>query len=606
MEKAGARWALAAILLLAAVLRFTGLHWGLRHTPHWDERVFVENAERMANQGDLDQRFYEYPGLFFLMLAPVLALAGPHPAAGAYLIARGVVAAFGVASVFLVSRLGERMMGPRAGLAAALLLAVSPVAVWTAHMVRPDVVLQAFVLLAFLALRGIGERPARDARAGAAIGAAVAVKFTGLLLAPSYVVQRLLTPGPRTRGALAAGAAILAVLVFATPYAIFHRASFARGVQVQWGAHFDQGSVRFGQGLVFYLRVLANSLGPVGAALCAVGAGAAARDWRRWIPLGLFAVLLLATLAIAQRRYDRLLVPALGVFALLTVRGLQTIARGRPAAGWLAALGAAGIPLVSSAAYLRQLGRPSTFDLALDCVLSHAAPGSRVLSTERDLGLDRRRFEVVAAAGAPELDDLQIRNADFVVADPEHPLHPGGLRCLCSFMPERREDGPPLVVYSVPGGARPRYARFPLARARLTASEGADLLELTRDGRVDTDWHTTTPQHPGQWLQVDLPEAVVLARLELALGLRAQRRGRVLHLLVTEEGESWRRVRAAAGRGPVEEQAMDGMSEVFLVEPVRVRGLRLEQRGRSERRWGIAELRLDILSDEVSATAGSR
>jgi hypothetical protein len=48
----------------------------------------------------LDHRFYEYPGLFFYFLAPVLALL-PREALSspqAYLVARGVVAAFGVAS----------------------------------------------------------------------------------------------------------------------------------------------------------------------------------------------------------------------------------------------------------------------------------------------------------------------------------------------------------------------------------------------------------------------------------------------------------------------------------------------------------------------------
>ena len=609
MDRARARWALAAILLLAAALRFTGLSWGLRHAPHWDERVFVENAGRMAAQGDLDNRFYEYPGLLFLVLAPILAVVGPHPGAVAYLAARAVVAAFGVASVFLVFRLGSRMMGPRAGLAAALLLAVSPVDVWTAHMVRPDVVLQAFVLLAFLALLGIGERPAGDARAGAAMGAAAAVKFTGLLLAPSYVAQRLLAPGPRARGALAAGAAALAVVVCATPYAVLHHQGFARGVLVQWNAHYGRGSCvsRFGGGVAFYLRVIAISLGPVGAVLCVVGSVAAAREWRKWLPPGLFAILLFLTLATAQRRYDRLLVPALGVFVLLAVRGLGTIARGRPVAGWVAAMAAASFPLVSSAAYLRQLRRPSTWDRAVDFVSSQAPPGSRILSTERDLGLDRSRFEVVPATGAAKLDGLLARSVDLVVADPRRPVDATGLRTLLALAPERPQDGPPLVIYSVPDGARPRYSPFPLARARLSASEAADSLERIRDGRLDTDWHTAAPQHPGQWLQVDLPEAVVLGRLEVGLGRRAQRGGRDLHLMVTEDGQEWRRVRAASGRASVDEQPADGASDVFIVEPVRVRGLRLEQMGRSEKRWGIAELRLDTLPEvgTVSA-AGSR
>src|SRR5262249_3910941 len=45
--------ALAAILALAAGLRFAGQPFGLRHTPHWDERAFVEPVGKMRANGDL-------------------------------------------------------------------------------------------------------------------------------------------------------------------------------------------------------------------------------------------------------------------------------------------------------------------------------------------------------------------------------------------------------------------------------------------------------------------------------------------------------------------------------------------------------------------------
>ena len=139
------RAALLATLLLAAALRFAGLGWGLRQPPHPDEAVFLDNVALMIRSGDLDHRYYQYPGLFFYMLYPLVFLL-PHdpPGPSTYLAARTLVAAFGVAACALVDTLGRKAAGPRAGLLAALLLAVSPVAVETAHMVRPAVVLQAF------------------------------------------------------------------------------------------------------------------------------------------------------------------------------------------------------------------------------------------------------------------------------------------------------------------------------------------------------------------------------------------------------------------------------------------------------------------------------
>src|SRR5262245_2472619 len=107
---------LAPIVLLAATLRFSALDWGLRHTPHNDEASFVENAARMLRERSLDHRFYEYPALFLYLLVPVQAAAGGD-GPGAYVAARGLVAAFGVLSVVLVGLIGFRRAGPWAGLA---------------------------------------------------------------------------------------------------------------------------------------------------------------------------------------------------------------------------------------------------------------------------------------------------------------------------------------------------------------------------------------------------------------------------------------------------------------------------------------------------------
>ncbi|HEY3119781.1 MAG TPA: glycosyltransferase family 39 protein, partial [Vicinamibacteria bacterium] len=316
--------ALLAVIVLAAGLRFTGLSWGLRHRPHWDERVFVENAARMAEKRELDHRFYEYPGLFFDVLAPVLAFAGAgQPDARAYLVARGMVAFFGTASVLIVFLLGRRLLDERAGLAAALLLAVSPIDVWTAHMVRPDVPLQTLVLLALLAFGAIGPRLRGDLLSGLAIGAATAVKFTGLLLVPSYLAARALAPGPRLRRTLVAGMIGVVVLLLATPYALVRGRSFFEGVWIQWRFHYGAGGFADLTGFaLYYLRAIATTLGPLGAVLLAAGTALALLDWRRWLPLVLHPLVTLAVHSTAEVRYDRFLVPTTGVLCLLAARPL--------------------------------------------------------------------------------------------------------------------------------------------------------------------------------------------------------------------------------------------------------------------------------------------
>ena len=147
------RLLLAGILILAATLRLIGLGWGSRHRALGDESDFVDNVAQMLVHHDLDHRFYEYPGFFLYLLAPGQWLTGaPYNTFPAYLAGRLLVVGFGVASVGLVYLLGLRLRDQRTGLVAALLLAVSPVDVDTAHMIRTDVPLETFLLLGLLAL----------------------------------------------------------------------------------------------------------------------------------------------------------------------------------------------------------------------------------------------------------------------------------------------------------------------------------------------------------------------------------------------------------------------------------------------------------------------
>ena len=311
---------LASVLALAAVLRFGGLGWGLRHQPHIDERYFVDNVGWMLAHRDLDHRFDEYPGLVFYVLAPVLAWFGPPQfGADAYLAARAVVAVFGVASVGLVYLLGVRLAGPATGLAAALILAVSPVEVQTAHMVRPDVVLEAFVLIALLGLTRVGTRLRDDMVAGASMGAAAAVKFTGVLLVPSYLARRLTVPGPRRWGVLAAGAAAMLVFAVCSPRTILDLDGGLAGLATQIGYHYDvrpRGAQSVAGMALTYGRVLLKAVGVVALALAVAGVWLARRDWRRWLPLWLLPLTIVAVFSTAEVHHDRFVVPALGVIAL--------------------------------------------------------------------------------------------------------------------------------------------------------------------------------------------------------------------------------------------------------------------------------------------------
>lgn len=588
---------LVPLLILAALLRFTALDWGLRHVPHADERPFVESVARMLAERDLDHRFYEYPGLFLYVLMPVQAMAGEHGHA-AYHAARGVVAFFGLTSVALVAWLGFRLGGAALGLFAAALLAVSPLEIVTGHMLRPDIVLETFALLAFLTFRGVGPEARGDLRAGAALGAAGSIKFTGALLLPSYLLTRLLAPGPRLRGVLRAGTVAAALGVLFTPYAVLHFGEFVRGANYQMAVHYkgQAPSATYLDHAVTLVRAMGEGVGVVGAALALAGLALALQRERRstWLPLLAYPVTIVLVMSTADLIYVRHVIPGLFVVALLAALPIEALAQRRP---WLAALvacAALAAPLRSSWNYVGNISGTLPRDRVLDWAEAHLPPGSTVLDARPELGLgfDRTRLEVIAAdERRGPLDRLLAENVDAIVTGPGLAKRWGP---VVTLFPAGDESAT-LHVKAVVPERRARYAPLSLAGARLSASHAADRLALLHDGRLETVWTPGVSQARGQWLQVEFDAPTPLARLELVLGPARTHYAGDLRVWVSQDGREWRRTRDASLRGPVERQpaTVRPASQWLIIEAQAVRGVRLEIGAPWREPWDVAELRLD-------------
>jgi hypothetical protein len=568
--------------------------------------VFVENVQQMAERGDLDHRYYEYPGLFFYLLRPALAMA--PSGAGPYLVARAVVALFGVIGCAAVYLLGRALAGPTVGLVGALLLAVSPVAVHTAHMVRPDVVLQVFVTLALLALLRVGDRPRRDLAAGAAIGLATAVKFSGAFLLPSYLLRRALTPGPRLAGTLAAAAGAAVVFLSTTPYAVLHAPEFVAGVQTQVGYHYEEseGTAASPFGMVpAYVLAWPRALG-LPAILFALGGAVIAlrADARRWLPLLALPLVTLAVMGSQRFLFSRHLLPSLGVPALLAGLAVERLGRtasrrfGVPPAVGPTALGLllAALPLAHSVEYVRDVARPGTRDLALDWAQANVPEGARVLSTVERLGLDGRKVELTELARLGPADRPLPLEMDYVLATTADDARAvEGLVEQARFEPESAVSGPTIRALVVPPALRPAYRAVAVVAGMLTASENAAELARACDGDPGTLWRTVDPQRPGDWLAVALGEPAGLARIELWLGPHGRLAARELQVAVSPDGATWVDVRSRPGRPPLDGQRPEAgpASQVLvLTPPVRARFVRVGLRRSGAHRWGVAELRL--------------
>jgi 4-amino-4-deoxy-L-arabinose transferase-like glycosyltransferase len=600
------RAALFGVLLLAAALRIAGLGWGLRHPPHPDEAVFVDNVALMIRSGDLDHRYYQYPGLFFYMLYPLVFFL-PHdpPGPSTYLAARALVAAFGVAACALADTLGRKVAGPRAGLLAALLLAVSPVAVETAHMVRPDVVLQAFTIAALLAFLRVGPRLGGDALAGLALGLAGAVKFTAVFLLPSYLARRMLVAGPRVRGVLLAGAVALGVFVLASPYAALHVADFVAGVRAQVGYHYQGhglAPVSYARMLLFYLGTWRKALGLPAALLCLVGLIPALRRGRVWAPVLLLPATAMAVLATSDVKHDRFLLPALSVGFVLAGMGGEHLAGPRRRSFVLIAGVATAFPLLFSLDYVRGVASPSTRDRALDAVIANASPGGLVVSSVERLGLDPFRVDVLELDGLGRGQRAQIEEAELVVStDNDAPEAVAGLDKVLRAEPVNRWNGPSITVWRVPASVRPVRRRLRLEPPWLSASENPAELPQAVDGRVDTWWRTEGVQRPGDWLQVTLPEPVRLDRIELDVDGNGRMAARELKLLVSADGRELVETATRPGRPALDDQRVEGKTHsqvLLLTSPVDVRAFRLVLTRPGAHRWGVAELRVDTRAAE--------
>lgn len=210
---------LVLTVLLGLMLRTAGLTWSLpdtRHpiaTYHPDELINLSAATAAdIPHLQLDIKFYNY-GTFYFYLVSFAHTVGrgwglipttPHgydvfskeaapEQAALYLTGRIVTDLLGTATIAVIYFLGRRLYGRKAGLLAALLYAVTPIAVQHSHFLTVDVPATFFVSLALLwAARLLTRQTWADyVLAGFFVGLAAATKYNcGLVLIAPLLAHR--------------------------------------------------------------------------------------------------------------------------------------------------------------------------------------------------------------------------------------------------------------------------------------------------------------------------------------------------------------------------------------------------------------------------------
>jgi len=188
---------LGIILAMGAVLRLIGIRFGLPMAYHNDEWVLVL-ATRQFFGGDFNPHNFLYPSLLMYIMYAFerlyfLFASGRDDLSTLYTLCRVTVVLFGVGSLWVIYRLGERLHDYRTGLIAAFLLCLSPLHVINSHFATTDVPLTFFIMLTLYAtLRLSDTRALADyILAGIAFGLTVSIKIPGAVIFLAILVAHL-------------------------------------------------------------------------------------------------------------------------------------------------------------------------------------------------------------------------------------------------------------------------------------------------------------------------------------------------------------------------------------------------------------------------------
>lgn len=438
---------LAALLLLALLLRFTGLHHEIADRPWLDEGTYVHHAQQVRG-GEPWSATFVYPHLTYYAEAALLRLQelveGPwaalcrewlgitNPLERTWLWLRGYAALLGALVVLPVYLAAERLaaggrrerpaLGWAAGTVAGLLIVVSPLVNRLTHVNISDGPAAVFAAFCFAAAVGLLDRESARGYllAGVAGGLAAASKYpAGLVVVAVFAVwlrHRLGRGGGGSGdergtpwGLLWAALAALAVFLAATPsFFVFPEAALHGDRGVLFGVRQYAGGGWIGvqprSNLGFYGGLLLHQIGWPALLAAVAGVALAGRELRRRLAWAApFPVLYLALVCAMTLVVPRNLLPAVPPLAVFAGVGVASAGswlwerwgaarRIKTAAATAAALLLVAVPAVPAVTASLAMAAPSTLELAREWMVENLPPGTFVLREEYTPNLPGEHF----------------------------------------------------------------------------------------------------------------------------------------------------------------------------------------------------------------------
>jgi YYY domain-containing protein len=222
---AGRLNSLGLILLLAGLLRLSGINWGDGHPIHPDERHVINMVSGLS-WNDPNPHNFAYGSLPLYVLRGLSQVWAPidpwvQSYDGLIILGRVVSTIAAVLTIALVFVLGRRMFGRAEGMLAAALLAVCVLHIQLSHFYTVEQLLVLGITATFWAAIQVAEkgRAFDYVLAGMLMGMSIATKLSALPLVGVLVAAHLLNMGRRRR--VLSASWILLFASFVTAYLSF-------------------------------------------------------------------------------------------------------------------------------------------------------------------------------------------------------------------------------------------------------------------------------------------------------------------------------------------------------------------------------------------------
>ncbi|MEO8480730.1 MAG: glycosyltransferase family 39 protein [Acidobacteriota bacterium] len=403
---------LAAAMIGGAILRLIGVAYGLPAVYNPDEVAIMNRAIGLGQNGFNPHNFL-YPSLYFYALfawegawfvigratGVFASLAAFERAfftdpSSIYIAGRVLTALCGVLTIWATWRMGRRLGGRAAGVIAAALLAVSPLAVRDAHYVKHDVPVTWLIVLAHVLMAAEVQQPLARRRwiwPAFVAGLAMSMHYYAIFLALPLTLLILFPPTPwsgfreRLKDLMVAAAAAALAFVLTSPFLALEPGTAIRDVLANRQIVVDRATASAGlfASLGYYLSWLArDGIGWMSASLAIVGLWLAVKRGRTFAVLTLaFPVPFLLFIAntVPASRYLNPVVPFVCVLAAIAAADLMERSNSGRAVAALIVIGGLAQGLTDSVATDLFFRQADTRTMALGWIAQHVPPNSSIL-----------------------------------------------------------------------------------------------------------------------------------------------------------------------------------------------------------------------------------